>query len=229
MCAKFRFSISSCCDDIVAKVKGVTLCPPPPPAGGWRGGPATAGLIDNTVNNNNLPRSLKGTVRKYIQYTVYCVMYTGGAVTRPVPVRHLPPNRQCHLADGRTVGPTAQWVAPPITWVEPVSDIISELTSLLSCSNTNSKNIFSESSNIPIYVCTSDTMQNNPIIRGNQRFDTGMSVFLISLNKNIKKTVFKILRGRTYNSPAAAGSPRHPPAAFLPLTYNGVVAKFTWL
>ena len=43
MCAKFRFSISSRCDDIVAEVKGGNFMPPPA-AGGWRGGPAAAGL-----------------------------------------------------------------------------------------------------------------------------------------------------------------------------------------
>ena len=46
MCAKFRFSISSRCDDIVAEVKGATMyMPPPPAAGGWRGGQVAAGLI----------------------------------------------------------------------------------------------------------------------------------------------------------------------------------------
>ena len=43
MCAKFRFSISSRCDDMVAEVKGGNYMPPPA-AGGWRGGPAAAGL-----------------------------------------------------------------------------------------------------------------------------------------------------------------------------------------
>ena len=52
MCAKFRFSISSRCDDIVAEVKGVTLCPPPA-AGGWRGGPAAAGLTTSAVVDNS--------------------------------------------------------------------------------------------------------------------------------------------------------------------------------
>ena len=44
MCAKFRFSISSRSDDIVAEVKGGNFMPSPPAAGGWRGGPAAAGL-----------------------------------------------------------------------------------------------------------------------------------------------------------------------------------------
>ena len=43
MCTKLRFSISSRSDDIVAEVRGATLCPPPA-AGRLRGGPAAAGL-----------------------------------------------------------------------------------------------------------------------------------------------------------------------------------------
>ena len=47
MCAKFRFSISSRCGDIIAEVKGGNFMPPPA-AGGWRGGPAAAGLIKSS-------------------------------------------------------------------------------------------------------------------------------------------------------------------------------------
>ena len=44
MCAKFRFSISSRCDDIVAEVKGATLCPPPC---GWRVARRPSGCLVN--------------------------------------------------------------------------------------------------------------------------------------------------------------------------------------
>ena len=47
MCAKFRLSISSRCDDIIAEVKGGNFMPPPA-AGGWRGGPAAAGLKESS-------------------------------------------------------------------------------------------------------------------------------------------------------------------------------------
>ena len=50
MCAKFRFSIFSSCDDIVAEIKGGNFMPPPPAAGGWRGGPAAAGLIVSKID-----------------------------------------------------------------------------------------------------------------------------------------------------------------------------------
>ena len=50
MCAKFRFSISSRCDDIVAEVKGGNCMPPA--AGGWRGGPAAPGLTFAIENNS---------------------------------------------------------------------------------------------------------------------------------------------------------------------------------
>ena len=50
MCAKFRFAISSRCDDIVAEVKGGQLYAPPA-AGGWRGGPAAAGLKMVTIDS----------------------------------------------------------------------------------------------------------------------------------------------------------------------------------
>ena len=53
MCAKFHFSISSRCDDIVAEVKGGNyMLPPPPAAGGWRGDPADAGLTAVNASSN---------------------------------------------------------------------------------------------------------------------------------------------------------------------------------
>ena len=52
MCAKFRFSISSRCDELYA--------PPPPSAaaGGWREGPAADGLKDIAIRmvKNNLSK-----------------------------------------------------------------------------------------------------------------------------------------------------------------------------
>ena len=43
MCAKFRFSVSSRCDDIVAELRGGNYMPPPA-VGGCREGPAADGL-----------------------------------------------------------------------------------------------------------------------------------------------------------------------------------------
>ena len=54
MCAKFRFSISSRCDDIVAEVKGGNFMPPA--AGVWRGGPAAAGLTTVTASGVEFQR-----------------------------------------------------------------------------------------------------------------------------------------------------------------------------
>ena len=43
VCAKYRASIPSCCEDIARNKMGAKICPPE--AGGWRGGPVAAGLI----------------------------------------------------------------------------------------------------------------------------------------------------------------------------------------
>ena len=55
MCAKFRFSISSRCDDIFAGVKGGGQLYAPPAAGGWRGGPAAAG-VNHRYKNDEIVR-----------------------------------------------------------------------------------------------------------------------------------------------------------------------------
>ena len=94
MCAKFRFSISSRCDDIAAEVKGGNFTPPPQAAGGWRGGPAAAGLT--TQNTHSLPGIIKPFLvcsnRNHITRNI------GSANILTFFYRNLPASHHCKLA-----------------------------------------------------------------------------------------------------------------------------------
>ena len=75
MCAKFRFSITLRCDDIIGYVKGEQQYAPPPAAGGWRGGPAALGLSTFGVR---VEKDVKEKIDKNIGTTL--IKWVGGGV-----------------------------------------------------------------------------------------------------------------------------------------------------
>ena len=106
MCAKFRFSVSARCDDIIGEVKGrgQEVAPTPTPATGmWRGGPAVNCDLSILSQRGKFCYVLFQNHRNQSKHAKMDAIHPNGLVVQPPirllfePLGHITMRRRVHI------------------------------------------------------------------------------------------------------------------------------------